>query len=480
MLSNIPFVHTQETFGMNAFTPTVGFIQTTGNPATDKGLKTGDNRKDRTHYNRQRCLWMTRGVKQNRLNYKELHEYLEANDVDDDCLAYLMDFRYAINNCCRHALFREHLVNGAKEFIGAHTCKNKLCAVCNAKRAKDLRRKYRLFFDKNPDLLQRFDFFHLTLTVPHNEAGGFRGKQWYADELMREFNFMRKKKAWKELVYAGEFGIEVTKNEKGLHIHIHSMLLVYKGLQNRNRLHRFILQAWNRQTAGSGIRRKFNEEDKEALLRSNKLLTEYDIDQLDPSGATFIGLESLYVRSKEPKRGFHYSERAGFYKRYVKPSDGTDIFLTGVMECLKYHFEPMALKNDGSLDFDLICEILPAIKGKPLYRKFGAFHSSTKNAHPDAKLLNINSKPSDFVQEAKEVLEETGEAEITNPETGEPALREEYTYYLVNLEKVYVDPDDEYRIKISSNVRKRYLHSAFNTLDALLEMQLWGMLKRSA
>ncbi len=475
-----PFLDNQDTVRITASEPTVGFIPLTGSPATDNGIQSNDNLKSRAYHNRQRCLWMTRAVKQNRLNYKELHEYLEANDVDDDSMAYLMDFRYAINNCCRHALFREHLVNGAKEFIGAHTCKNKLCAVCNAKRAKDLRRKYRLFFDKNPDLLQHFDFFHLTLTVPHNEAGGFRGKQWYADELMREFNFMRKKKVWKELVYAGEFGIEVTKNEKGLHIHIHSMLLVYKGLQNRNRLHRFILQAWNRQTAGSGIRQKFSAGDKEALLRSNKLLTPYDINQLDPSGATFIGLESLYLKSHEPKPGFHYSERAGFFKRYVKPSDSTETFLSGIMECLKYHFQPMALKEDGSLNFSLICEILPAIKGKPLYRKFGAFHSGTKNAHPDAKLLNINSKPEDFAKEAKEILEETGEAEITNPETGEPALREEYVYFLVNLEKVYVDPDDEFCIKISPNVRRRYLHSARNTLDAILEMQMYGRFKPAA
>ncbi|MCB1124136.1 MAG: protein rep, partial [Verrucomicrobiae bacterium] len=234
MYSNVPFVHNEETVRIMAGEPIVGGIPDTGSPSSDESPGTNDSRKDRTRYNRQRCLWMTRAVKQNRLNYRELHEYLEANDVDDYSLAYLMDFRYAINTCCRHALFREHLINGAKEFIGAHTCKNKLCTVCNAKRAKDLRRKYRLFFDKNPDLLHCFDFFHLTLTVPHNESGGFRGKRWYADELMREFNFMRKKQAWKDLVYAGEFGVEVTKNENGLHIHIHSLLLVHKGPQNRN------------------------------------------------------------------------------------------------------------------------------------------------------------------------------------------------------------------------------------------------------
>ncbi len=480
MYSNVPFLDSEETVRIMAGEPIVGGIPDTGSPSSDESPGTNDSRKDRTRHNRQRCFWMTRAVKQNRLNYKELHEYLEANDVDDDSLAYLMDFRYAINSCCRHALFREHLANGAKEFIGAHTCKNKLCAVCNAKRAKDLRRKYRLFFDKNPDLLHCFDFFHLTLTVPHNESGGFRGKRWYADELMREFNFMRKKQAWKDLVYAGEFGVEVTKNENGLHIHIHSLLLVHKGPQNRNRLHRFILKSWNRQTAGNSNRRMFSPEEKAALLRSNKLLTPSDIGQLDPSGSTFIGLESLYIRSKEPKRGFHFCERSGFYKRYVKPSDGADIFLSGIMECIKYHFQPLALRDDGGLNFGLICEILPTIKGKPLYRKFGAFHSGTKNAHPDSKLLNINSKPEDFAKEAKEILEETGEAEITNPETGEPALREEYIYYLVNLDKVYVDPEDDYQIKISPNVRRRYLHAAFTTLDALLEMQLWGMLKPSA
>eukprot|EP00903_Cladosiphon_okamuranus_P000391 g389.t1 len=275
---------------------------------------------------------------------------------------------------------------------------------------------------------------HLTLTVPHSQKG-WRGREWYANELMKEFNYMRKKAFWKRMVYSGEFGVEVTRNDDGMHIHIHALLLVYKRKQNRNELHRFILEAWNRQTQGSSQRTCFSEEEITAILKSNKLLTPEYVDQLFPCGATFVGLESLYLRSTEPKRGYHWCERSGAYKRYVSLKDGKDIFLAGIMECIKYHFEPMATKKDGTYDFDLICDILPAIKGKPLFRKFGAFHSGSKNAHPGAKELNINYKDENVAEEAAEDLQDFGRAgREVEEETlwdGIPTEVEQYLNFLI-------------------------------------------------
>ncbi|PHN00714.1 hypothetical protein [Flavilitoribacter nigricans] len=142
------------------------------------------------------------------------------------------------------------------------------------------------------------------------------------------------------------------------------------------------------------------------------------------------------------------------------------------MECIKYHFQPMAMYEDGTLDFKLIEEILPAIKGKPLYRKFGAFHAGTKKAHPGAKMLNINYNPEESGAELAEDLADTGHDQVVDPETGEPALREEYQYFLISLAKVFVDPEDELRIKISDNVRKQYLSNARTCMDTLVEMEM--------
>ncbi|PHN05868.1 protein rep [Flavilitoribacter nigricans] len=483
MYTNSPFLDSKETVGMMATEPTIGF---TGNfdPQGAPGESAPPHRQ-RANYNRRRCLAMRRQLGQNQRNYTDLHEWLEkkrqqGQTVIGPGFEYLMDFRYKINTCCHHALFREHLNSDTKEFIGAHTCKHKLCAVCNAQRAKKVRRTWWNFFEEYPDLIRQYDFMHLTLTVPHDATNSFRGQRWYADELMKEFNYMRKKAFWKKMVYAGEFGVEVTKNQNGLHIHIHALLLVHKSLQNRNSLHRQILLAWNMQTAGSGQRNEITAAEKASILKSNCLLTPEDVNCLSPDGATLIGLESLYLRSDQEKRGYRYDERSGYWKRYVRPEDGFDTFLGGIMECIKYHFQPMAMYEDGTLDFELITEILPAIKGKPLYRKFGAFHAGTKNAHPGAKTLNVNYKPDESGVELAEDLANLGHEEVIDPESGEPVLREEYRYLVVSLAKVRVDPNDDLRIKICKNVAPKYLDNAYTAFDALVEMDMMARARQRA
>ena len=48
----------------------------------------------------------------------------------------------------------------------------------------------------------------------------------------------------------------------------------------------------------------------------------------------------------------------------------------------------------------------------------------------------------------------------------------EFQYFLISLAKVFVDPEDKMRIKVSDNARRRYLHSARTTMDALVEMEM--------
>lgn len=432
--------------------------------------------KQRTTANRRRGLKVSRQVKQKDLIYDQLHDWWATRTLTPVEEEYICSFRQKLSLCCHNTLFRE-FADGTKEFIGAHTCKHKLCPVCNAQRSKKTRKVWRKFFVNNPELLENYDFMHLTLTVPHSSQG-WRGNNWYADELMKEFNYMRKKAFWKRQVYAGEFGVEVTRNDDGMHIHIHALLLVYKGKQNRNNLHRFILEAWNRQTKGSSQRTAFSEEEKAAIMKGNKSITPEFVNEMFPCGATFIGLESLYLQSKEQKKGYHFCDRLGGWKKYVSPKDGQDIFLAGVMECIKYHFEPMAMKKDGTYDFDLICEILPAIKGKPLYRKFGAFHASSKNAHPAAQELSFNYKDEDAITEIAAELEENGREVINHPDTGLPVEREDYQYFLVNMAKIFFDPENDYRPELSSNVRVRYLQ-ARTVVDALVDMELLSIHQQS-
>lgn len=430
-------------------------------------------RKERVNHNRKRAYQMNRGVKQNQLAYRRLEKYLEETHRDriftDEEAIVVSSYRRAINTCCHHSLFREH-DGGTLEFIAANTCKHKYCNVCNARRCKEIRKRYRQLFEKDPTLLENYDFMHLTLTVPHTEAG-WLGKQWYAEELMKKFNLMRKRSWWKSTVYAGEFGVEATKNENGLHIHIHSLVLVRKIPGSRNFLHRNILMEWNKLTAWEGTARlEIEATAREKILKSNKTLTETDIAFLNPKGATMIGLESVYLKAETQQKGYVWNEATGAYiKRVNYKRDGVEPFMNAIMECIKYHFEPSGMQGDGTADLDLMLEILPAIKGKPLYRKFGAFHCGTKDSHPLASMLNYNSDLSDPDEMDKD-LELNANEYVMHPDTGNPVERESYRYFIVALAKVWFDATDDHKPHISGFTKRDYLPETASMRQALEEM----------
>lgn len=493
-ISITPFIYTTETIGNGSceaevYIPGVdpalyggdfereAEVTVLGHLPAPYGHKPSMTKEDTEKYlrNGKRAQRMTAAKHANERLRDDISRYLAENwdEMSGDQLEALTDFRAKICTCGSTALLREHKANGAIEYIGADSCKHKACVRCNMIASKKARQRLWNFFQKNPDLIHAYDAMHLTATVPHYSEGGFYDG-FYGPLLVKTFNGIRKQKWWKAQVYAGMSSVEVTKNENGLHVHIHAFLLVEKGTQNRNKLAKDFLLAWNRNTAGASNRTELDANTREAIKRGNKLITDADIDQLIPSGATFIGLESLYVTSKTKRRGYHYCERSGFFKKYVNAKD-PEAYMSGVMECIKYHFEPLALKKDGGFDVALLAEILPKLKGLRLHGKFGAFHSATKNAHPDAKMLNVNSSKQEDEEDIKEMLDELG-SEIKNPITGEPAQRDDYEYLLTNLANLWVLGDEDNRITIIRRDRVRYMSrfEAPNTLVAISNMMKTG------
>ena len=103
-----------------------------------------------------------------------------------------------------------------------------------------------------------------------------------------------------------------------------------------------------------------------------------------------------------------------------------------LMETMKYHFQPMALQEEtGTLDFGLLMEILPNIKGKPLYRKFGNFHG--------LKELNLNFDNLDSSIGFDEELGETADAVVYHPETLNPTTKDEFTYFITDAKNMFYD-----------------------------------------
>jgi|GEM_PF-1352475 len=462
-------------------------------PAADS-QKEMQQRVDRNRKRSNRASNLKREA--NRL-CKQMYAFLQdaPAGIPQEDLNVLEKAGRQISSCATHALYREHLGGAAPvEYIGAATCKHKICPVCNSERSKRLRRKWMDYLTANPKLLEEYDPMHLTLTVPHTAAHGFRGEQFYVMALINIFKEMRREIWWsgrpevlpkyceetgkllrkgrdgiEGMVYAGEYGAEVTRNENGMHFHIHSLVFVRKQAQNRNELHRNILLAWNWATMDkTATRQAFRPDELASIKKGNKLLTDTDLAQLVPQGSTLVGLESLFVMSdKRLGTSDKWDAEKRQWKHYVSKNNLKSL-ISGVMECLKYHFEPLALKKHGSAEYDftLLLELLPKIFGKPLYQKFGAFRGVQE--------LNINP-PKDAAGEAAELLEDYAHEAVINPDTLQEAEREEYTYFVACVASVYHFNEHGLRPHVRRNAPRVYLDTARtmgHALRVMIEMSI--------
>ncbi|HVA97453.1 MAG TPA: protein rep [Bacteroidia bacterium] len=349
--------------------------------------------------------------RQNDMFSNDIIHYIKTHtNIEEKKEADLFRFMRNINSCSRLGLFGQ--TADENTFIAAHTCKHKLCAVCNWRRSEIVRMKYFTFLkedvlikktikkgiEKIDKIEQKdIDFMHLTLTVPHKK-GLFKGEKWYAHKLIEYYNSMRKEDFWKENVVGGEYGVELTKGKEGLHIHIHSLLLVKKSNKNRNKLHKNILIYWNKVTSEKGDKSTITEKRKDAILKGNELLKKSDLKKIKGTGSTIIGLNLLFVYSKKPLSDKDiWIENIKMYKHYINYKEGK-LMRGAIMECIKYHFEPVAILDEsGHLNVEFVAEVLPLIYGKPLYRKFGFLHG--------IKQLNVNYKEQTLLEEIVSIAE---------------------------------------------------------------------------
>ncbi len=363
------------------------------------------------------------------------------------------------------------------EHVASHTCDHKACMVCNFLRQKKIRRKYAAWFDRNSrfneiitdkgiskivtdyqldkkypecDVLSRiaYDIMFFTLTVPHTKKG-FRGSLFYQQEIKKAFFEMRKTREWKAWVYGGESGIEITKRDNGLHIHIHGLLFVKKGYRNRSKLNAVMLRLWNAYTIDKGNKRKeFSNEEIEAIKKASEFLTDKDIKKLSPKGATLISLENIYTI----KNG----------KREYATKFGSKEMLWAVMEAISYHFEPQAFdKENGEFNLPLLIEILPSMHNLRIFDRFGVLYGESPLA------INNNT----YAEEFKETLEARAKLEAENGELHSEA--DEYEYFITNPAYVFHSGDDKNnKIIIMSHKAEnaRVDLGAFNTSQAIEEM----------
>ncbi len=436
--------------------------------------------KTRKDYNRKRSNIISALRRKNIQEAQHLANYLNKNHarLNDLQMAALARLRKNMLSCGAHSLYGEH--NGEYTYIGSHTCDNKNCHICNYNRKKRIRRKLMQWFRNNPHLIElkkngkvvtdeqylnkyygenyrevKYDLMHLTLTVPHTE-NGWHGTKFYYQEIMQAFNLMRKQRQIKKMIYGGEFGVETTRNENGLHIHIHALLLVKKEKGNRDLLHKLILKEWNRITVEPGMEPEpLSEKRIKAIKKGNKTLTEAEIKALDSRGATLIGLETIYTldQSGQKIRGKELTE---------------GMIMAAILETVSYHFKPLALEDDGHLNYDIISEIAVAIYKRPLYKKFGCWHGEKS-----LNLKQANSKEGmlEDYGDANNVTVDETTGIMVNEDTGEIIDAGYTAYYMTDCAGVFHIPEEGLKIVFSRKARDKIKEiNALNTAEALVKM----------
>ena len=283
----------------------------------------------------------------------------------------LIKMKYALQNPKGYfAMFANGENSAVLQPLAYAYSKNRLCAIWNMRKSQIIRSKYLAFLTEAKDnfgrkLTEHYQPVHLMLSVPH--AGGiFQGKEFYAKEIIELFRDMRQTDTWKRYVYSGEYGVEVKRSKQhGLHIHIHSFVL-QNPEYSVNEARDAIRELWN-SIAGNG-------ESQTIIWYESLYIFQRDKDLNKIIEKKFIG--------HKPNGDFEFTDR--WKKEYIQPGSDLQKYLSGVMECIKYHFKPDCLeKQDGTHDIDLVKTILNNTKGKRLYSRFGGFYNEP--------LLNFNN-----------------------------------------------------------------------------------------
>ena len=365
-----------------------------------------------------------------------VYDYEAYGDALESKFHDLAAMRYALGQSKGYyARFTDEAGNVRLNPLAFWYSKHRLCHVWNWRKSQIIRNKYFHYLKNSTNngygIADYYHPCHLVLTVPH-PGGLWNGKQFYAKELIAAFTKLRKREAWKKHIWAGEYGVEIKRaaSGKGLHIHIHSLVLQEP---------------------------KFKVDNVRAAIE-----TEWREITGNSSGYSGIHYETLYTwkRNDDGSQAFHRkrfkNEETGKFefrevpvKEYVTPgkSDLTH-YMAGVMECIKYHFKPDALETVTTLeggksyDIPLILNILENTKNLRMYSRFGAFYR--------VQALNFNNLETEEPEPTEWIDEETGEVELGKADTAEANVINPFT--------LQPAARDEYAIVIGSPTSLRYHH----------------------
>jgi hypothetical protein len=416
----------------------------------------------------------------------QIREFLEDNDIylpaikkDQRLSQYKNDYPHLCNLFDCYYTFTDYQpsLHANFEFNGefdtmlvAHRySKHRMCPIWNWRKSQLIRKSYRTFINDNMEYVRNFNPLHITLTVRHN-VEGHNGKEYYGNELLDYFKELRRTVFWKKYIDGGEYGLEITSGKNGLHIHLHSFCLMSKEI-TVNTFRSLLVNAWKRITNGSSIihcetlyyylRDENNNWITQDAVKKNKATGKYEPV---PGRITEIDGE-YFVEAKQVKKKF-----------YIDETTSNENYLSGILECIKYHFADKTIetKAKGIYDIPLLATILQHTKNKRFYSRIGSFLKNEKlNFNYDAKVR----KQEKALQESEnEDLMAMGVSEdslmgsingiqIINPFTKEIADKNEYKLALCTpntLRYCRGIKKGEYHYQASSKAEYKYL---LNNID---------------
>ncbi len=337
------------------------------------------------------------------------------------------------NSPAAYALFKHPVQDHFSSHGIVFTCsKHRIDPVWNYIKSKKLRASIHGWMQAE-QIHERYQPMHLVLTVPHpggvwTPPGTNDELTFYAKEMVSYFNLMRKSSAWNKYIYGGLLCLEITrKGANGLHIHIHAMVLQHPQY-DRNEVYDYISAEWEQLTGGTKcwyetlyIHRKANPEDK----RSAWIL------ETDDHGNKIWDQD----RQEFKKKKFYLDTREEWFNE-LSVEAKFDTYVSGVLECVKYHFKYESFKtgrkiegtNVDEWDIQLIADVLRYSKNLRMYDKFGQLYGVKRlslshieeQASVEATQGFISAEPeSDGV-----------ENNVINPFTQMPAVKGEYVRVL--------------------------------------------------
>lgn len=251
---------------------------------------------------------------------------------------------------------------------------------------------------KEAQLMDNYQALHLTLTVPHAD-GEWKGKKFYARELLQCFTKMRRQQWWKNSFFGGEYNMEISQQENsknGLHIHIHALVFVYKQVKIEG-LRERLQKEWNNLSGATQIRledlyiykRKNNgqivkkdipyaivplENGKKSRLKCDYFKNEF----VSQYGESFVNVAGQLCNFEEVKVREKFYLKDSWNTGSSREEQETN-YQSAIMEAIKYNFKMDSLKYDTpeegkTFKVELIAEILRYSKYFRFHGKFGEFY----------------------------------------------------------------------------------------------------------